>query len=55
MSAPSLNHSRRCTGGRIEKRPALTRPGWTVYQCDCCRAVAVVPDPEPAQLPLEEP
>lgn len=55
MTTPTLNHSRRCRGGKIEKRPALTRPGWVVFQCECCHAVSMIPDPEPAQLPLDAP
>ena len=49
-----VSHSRRCTRPRLTVRPALSRPGWLVIQCPCCRAVSVVPDPEPATLDLED-
>lgn len=49
-------HSRRCTRSpRLTVRPALSRPGWLVIQCPCCHAVSMIPDPEPAQLPLDAP
>lgn len=49
-----LRHTATCKGARLARRPAFTRPGWVVVHCLCCHAIAVVPDPEPAQLDLEE-
>lgn len=49
-----LNHSRTCKGGRIVTRAALTRPGWTVYRCEGCKAIAVQPDPVPTPDLLTE-
>jgi len=42
-----LHHGPRCKGGPIARRPAVTRPGWTVLHCQGCKAIAVVPDPVP--------
>lgn len=49
-----LHHRHGCRG-KVTSRPALTREGWIVRQCECCRAVSVEPDPPTAQLDLEEP
>lgn len=48
-----LRHAPTCKGARITRRPAYTRPGWTMVHCECCHAISVVPDPEPAALDLE--
>lgn len=54
LDGTKLHHSEKCKGPRVSRRPAVTRPGWTVRHCLTCGAVSVEPDPPTLPLDIED-